>query len=47
VIGATADLRVVGPAYAEGAAVGNARSTTKVVKISSKWVGLLTQKWVN
>jgi len=33
-IGATADIRIVGSAYAEGAAFGTPRTTTKAVKIS-------------
>ena len=33
-IGSTADLRIIGNAYAEGASVGTIRSTAKVVKIS-------------
>lgn len=33
-IGATADIRILGSAFAEGASVGTVRSTTKAVKIS-------------
>ena len=33
-VGATADIRVVAPAYAEGAAFGTPRSTSKVVRIT-------------
>jgi len=33
-IGATSDIRVVAPAYAEGAAYGTVRSTSKVVRIT-------------